>query len=184
MNNVKDSIKSVCLTKENLKCSANNKEQDKDFVKRLGLYGNLRRVIREASTKVNTVFFWTDHKDDNFVPNSLVCVNYGYGISRWEVCTIRKYRKKIKERLNKIGLQSENKGKAKIEYLVEKGNVNYFARDYEVKINPLVKEQLVLQKEEVEQKFEEVDNDIKKGFNFLMNPNNLREFVKSVKEKP
>jgi hypothetical protein len=47
----------------------------------------------------------------------------------------------------------------------------------------MVKEQLTLHKEEAEQKFEEVDNDIKKGFSFLMNPNNLRDFVKSVKEK-
>ena len=81
-------------------------------------------MIKEAGTKVNAVFFWTDHKDENLVPNSLVCVNYGYGISRWEGCTIRKYRKKVKERVNKKGVQGENKGKAKIEYLVERGNVS------------------------------------------------------------
>ena len=38
-------------------------------------------------------------------------------------------------------------------------------------------------KEEADAKFEEVDADIKKGFSFLINPNNLRDFVKSIKAK-
>lgn len=38
-------------------------------------------------------------------------------------------------------------------------------------------------KEEADAKFEEVDTDIKKGFSFLINPNNLRDFVKSIKAK-
>lgn len=40
-----------------------------------------------------------------------------------------------------------------------------------------------MHKEDSDAKFEEVDSDIKKGFNFLINPKNLRDFVKSIKAK-
>jgi hypothetical protein len=85
--------------------------------------------------------------------------------------------------VNKKGLHGESKGKPKVEYLVERGIESYFAREYEVKMSATVKDQLILYKEEADAKFEEVDTDIKKGFNFLINPNNLREFVKSIKAK-
>ncbi len=55
--------------------------------------------------------------------------------------------------MNKKGANGLNKGKSKVEYLVEKGIESFFARDYQVKMSPIVKEQLILYKENDEAKF-------------------------------
>jgi len=81
-NNVKDSIKSICLSKEQLRFSSNNKEQDQEFDKSVGLYGNLRKLLK-FGVQINTVFFWTESKEDQSIPKSLVWTNYGYGVGRW-----------------------------------------------------------------------------------------------------
>jgi len=58
---VRDSIKSICTLKSNLKYSESHKDQEQlDFLPELGLYGNLRKF---ANHKSQTVYFWTHNKD-------------------------------------------------------------------------------------------------------------------------
>jgi hypothetical protein len=78
---VRDSIKTICTSNSHIKYSGSHKDQEqKDFIVKLGLYGNLRKY---ATQKSQTIYFWTYNKDENSVKDSLVNINYGYGIYRW-----------------------------------------------------------------------------------------------------